>query len=203
MDKTYAEPGQRVDPLLELLETGEYEIDKSKIRDSFIQLWEFENGDSLKPEIQYLTTIALFMYTTHNTLGDYNVRQDKARKMITSALTEWTAPEREKEIAEEKSSDNPFKTFVEKQTPKIDAIYSWESFLLDHKRCDEKEWTYKMDRCWFAQFFIRFGRTDYIETACCFDQIPAKAREDYVDLKLNNMFMKLGTYCKFKYTPKA
>ena len=202
MDIKYDEPGNRIDPILELLETGEYDIEKSKIRDNFSQLWEFEDGDSLSADIQYLTTVALFMYTAHNILGDYNVRQDKARKMIIAALTEWTSADREKDIAEEKASENPFTAFIEKQQPKIDSVYTWESFLLDHKKADEKEWTYKIDKCWFAQFFIRFGRTDYIETACCFDQIPAKSREDYVDLKLNNMFMKLGSYCKFKYTPK-
>ena len=58
-----------------------------------------------------------------------------------------------------------------------------------------------MKKCWFAQFFIRFGRKDYIETACMFDKIPSEARKDYVDLKLNNLFAQLGSLCQFKYTP--
>jgi hypothetical protein len=59
-----------------------------------------------------------------------------------------------------------------------------------------------MKQCWFATFFIRFGRTDIIQTACNFDSIPSEARQDYVNLKLTNTFAKLGSFCQFKYTPK-
>ena len=71
----------------------------------------------------------------------------------------------------------------------------------DVKKASDVEWNFKFKKCWFAQFFIRFGRIDYIQTACEFDKIPWKAREDYVDLKLTNLFAKLGTLCQFKYTP--
>ena len=40
-----------------------------------------------------------------------------------------------------------------------------------------------------------------IETACLFDQIPWEERQDYVDLKLNNMFSKLGKFCQFSFKP--
>jgi hypothetical protein len=58
-----------------------------------------------------------------------------------------------------------------------------------------------MKKCWFSQFFIRFGRTDYIQTACGFDKIPWEARKDYVDLKLSNLFAQLGAVCQFDYKP--
>ena len=73
--------------------------------------------------------------------------------------------------------------------------------MIEHKKANDRGWNYKMKQCWFAQFFIRFGRVDYIETACGFDKIPWEARQDYVDLKLSNLFAKLGTLCQFKYTP--
>jgi hypothetical protein len=111
-------------------------------------------------------------------------------------------PELDKMVAAEKASDNPFKTFVEQSLPKVDDVYSWRHFQLDHKKNDATEWNYKMKQCWFATFFIRFGRTDIIQTACNFDSIPSEARQDYVDLKLTNTFAKLGSFCQFKYTPK-
>ncbi|GJL77774.1 MAG: hypothetical protein NPINA01_07630 [Nitrospinaceae bacterium] len=193
--------GDRVDPILDHLSVEGAEFDKTKIRNLFIDLWKYEDGDNLPPEKQFLTTIALFIYTTHNILDDHNVRMDRARKAITLALETWQKPELEKMVAQERASDDPFKAFVDSNLPKVDEIYTWESFKLDHKQADEKQWTYKMKRCWFAEFFIRFGRVDYIETACMFDQIPWNARKDYVDLKLNNMFRKLGTVCQFNYKP--
>ncbi|NIQ03620.1 MAG: hypothetical protein GWM98_27455, partial [Nitrospinaceae bacterium] len=185
----------RLDPILEHLNVEGTEVDKDKIRDLFVKLWEYEEGETLNPETQYLTTLALFMYITHNVLDDYNIRLDRAREMITEALRAWQKPEIDKRVAEEKAADNPFKAFVDKNLPKVDEVYTWENFLLEHKKADEKQWTYKMKKCWFAQFFIRFGRVDYIETACRFDQIPWDERKDYVDLKLNNMFRKLGNFC--------
>lgn len=193
--------GDRVDPFLEHLSVEGAEFDKAKIRNLFIELWKYEDGDNLSPEKQFLTTIALFIYTSHNILDDHNVRMDRIRKAITRALETWQKPELEKMIAQERAADDPFKAFVDSNLPKVDEIYTWENFQLDHKQANEKQWTYKMKRCWFAEFFIRFGRVDYIETACMYDQIPWNARTDYVDLKLNNMFRKLGTVCQFNYKP--
>ncbi|OGW26203.1 MAG: hypothetical protein A3K09_06190 [Nitrospinae bacterium RIFCSPLOWO2_12_FULL_47_7] len=192
----------RVDALLSCLKVPEIEIDKNKIREPFLKAWEMENGDELAPEIQYLTIVGLFIYYTHNVLDDYNVRIEPARTIITAALREWLAPELNKMTALERSSANPFKSFVDAQIQRVDEVYTWENFLLTHQRTDEKEWNYKMKRCWFAQFFVRFGRMQYIETACHFDKIPAEARADYVNLKLQNLFSKLGTSCQFTYTPK-
>ena len=191
----------RVEPMLKHLDTEDVIIEKEKITALFVKLWEYEDGENLKPETQYLTTIALFMYTTHNILDDYNIRIDRARTYITQALHDWMKPELEKAIAEEKASDDPFKTFVETNQPKVDEVYTWEHFMVEHKKCDATEWNYKMKACWFTQFFVRFGRVDYAETACAFDRIPWEARKDYVDLKLSNLLAKLGALCQFKYTP--
>ena len=196
-----AKIGDRVDPILDHLSVEGADFDKTKIRNLFIDLWKYEDGDNLPPEKQFLTTIALFIYTCHNIMDDHNIRMDRARQAITKALETWQKPALEKMVAQERASDDPFKAFVDSNLPKVDEIYTWESFLLDHKQADEKQWTYKMKRCWFAEFFIRFGRVDYIETACMYDQIPWNARKDYVDLKLNNMFRKLGTVCQFNYKP--
>lgn len=193
---------QKIDPFLEFLNVEGVEIDKDKIRDHFVQLWEYENGDSLEPEEQYLTTIGVIIYAAHNALDDYNINVKRSREHIKEAFRAWLAPELEKMVAEEKATENPFKTFVEKGVPRVDDIYTWRHFFLDTKKQDEKEWSYKMGKCWFASFFIRFGRTDYIQTACEFDSLPAEARSDYIDLKLQNGFAKLGTSCKFSYTPK-
>jgi len=191
----------RIDPILNHLAVEGTDFDKTKIRDLFVSLWSFEGADKLPPEEQFLTTVALFIYTTHNILDDYNIRIDRIRQAIVNALETWQKPELEKMIAAERATDNPFKAFVDSNLAKIDAVYTWENFQLEHKQADEKQWTYKMKRCWFAEFFIRFGRVDYIETACMFDQIPWSNRKDYVDLKLNNMFRKLGTVCQFNYKP--
>jgi len=191
----------RVDPILQHLNVAETEIDKARIRALFADLWKFEKGDTLPPDEQFLTTIGLFMYTSHNILDDYNVRIDRARNYITQALATWQQAERDEMVAKERASDNPFKAFVDFNLPKVDEVYTWKNFLLEHKQADENQWTYKMKKCWFSQFFIRFGRTDYIETACMYDQIPWNARKDYVDLKLNNMFKKLGSICQFNYKP--
>ncbi len=191
----------RVNPLLDHLNVEGAEVDKSKIRDLFIQLWDFEDAENLSPENQYLTTVGLFIYTSHNILDDHNIRMDRIRQAITQAFEQWKKPELEKMVAAEKASDNPFKAFVDSNLPLVDEIYTWENFRLDHKQADEKQWAYKMEKCWFKDFFVRFGRVDYIETACMFDQIPLNARKDYVDLKLSNMFRKLGKVCKFDYKP--
>ena len=194
--------GSRIDAILSHLKVPEIEIDKNKIREPFIKVWAMENGDEIGPENQFLTTVALFIYYAHNVLDDYHVRMDAARSLITAALRDWLAPELNKMTAVEKASGNPFKTFVDNQIQKVDAVYTWENFLLTHQKTDAKEFSYKMKKCWFAQFFIRFGRTQYIETACHFDKIPAEARQDYVDLKLQNLFSKMGTSCQFTYTQK-
>ncbi len=193
--------GSRVDPILEHLNAEGVEIDKSRIRNLFVDLWKYEDGDVLPPEDQLLTTVGLFIYTCHNILDDHNLRMDRARKAITEALEIWQKPERDEMIEKERTAENPFKAFVDLNVPKVDEIYTWKNFLLEHKQADENQWNYKMKKCWFAEFFIRYGRTDYIETACMYDQIPWNARKDYVDLKLNNMFKKLGRLCQFTYKP--
>jgi|GEM_PF-526139 len=193
--------GDRVDPILNHLTVEGTDFDKSRIRDLFISLWSYENGDEQSSVDQFLTTIALFIYASHNILEEYNIRIDRVRQAITHALEAWQKPELDKMIAEERSTDDPFKAFVDLNLPKVDDTYTWGNFQLEHKQADEKQWTYKMKRCWFAEFFIRFGRVDYIETACMYDQIPWNIRKDYVDLKLNNMFRKLGTVCQFNYKP--
>ena len=142
------------------------------------------------------------IYNAHNVLDDANIRIDKARLSIIMALTAWKKPERDKMIEKEKASENPFKTFIENHQPEVDETHVWKHFLLEHKKADEKNWVYKMKKCWFAEFFIRFGRTDYIKTACEFDKIAAEARQDYVDLKLSNLFAQLGSICQFDYKPK-
>ena len=194
--------GKRIDPILEHLEVEGAEVDKALIRKRFIDIWEYEKGDTLDAEEQYLTTVAAFIYSAHNVLDDANIRMDKARVAIVSALAAWKKPERDKLIEKEKASENPFKTFVENHQPEVDTTHTWKHFLLDHKKVEEKNWVYKMKRCWFAEFYIRFGRTDYIQTACAFDKIPWDAREDYVDLKLSNLFAQLGQVCQFDYKPK-
>ncbi len=194
--------GQRIDPILEHLEVEGLEVDKALIRKKFIDIWEYENGDTLDEEEQYLTTVAAFIYNAHNVLDDANIRIDKARMAIIAALAAWKQPERDKLIEKEKASENPFKAFVENHQPQVDETHVWKHFLLEHKKVEEKNWVYKMKKCWFASFFIRFGRTDYIETACCFDKIPWEARKDYVDLKLSNLFAQLGAICQFDYKPK-
>jgi L-2-amino-thiazoline-4-carboxylic acid hydrolase len=193
---------ERIEPILAHLKVVEADVDLDKIRTHFDQLWEFEKGDELSSEEQYLTTIALFIYTTHGALDGYNINVKRAREHISETFRGWLKPELDKMIAEEKASDNPFRTFVEQNLPKVDDVYTWRHFQLEHKSNDEASWTYKMKQCWFATFFIRYGRTDIIQTACSFDSIPSEARQDYVDLKLTNMLAKLGSFCQFKYTPK-
>jgi hypothetical protein len=190
-----------LDPILEHLETEEVVIDKEKISELFVKLWEYEDGEKLEPATQRLTIIGLFMYASHNVLDDYNIRINRARKFITQALRGWMKSDMDKAIAEEKKSDNPFKAFVEAGQKSFDDNFTWEHFMPSTKIADATEWNFKMKKCWFAQFFIRFGRVDYIQTACEFDKIQLDARKDYVDLKLTNLFAKLGTICQFKYTP--
>lgn len=193
---------ERIEPILAHLNVVEAEVDLDKIRTHFDQLWEFETGDDLSPEEQYLTTIGLFIYTTHVALDDYNINVKRAREHITEAFRGWLKPTLDPMIAQEKASDNPFRAFVDANLPKVDDVYTWRHFQLEHKKNDESNWNYKMKDCWFSRFFIRFGRTDMIQTACNFDSIPWEERQDYLDLKLSNTFAKLGTFCEFKYTPK-
>ena len=200
--ETREKAGKRVDPILKYLDVENTEVDKNVIREKFIDIWEYENGNSLSKEEQYMTLIASFIYTAHNVMDETNIRIDKARDSITSALSKWTEPNRAKLIEKEKASENPFKTFVENHQPQVDDSYPWRHFLLEHKKADEKQWVYKMKKCWYAEFFIRFGRVDYIQTACAFDKIPWENRKEYVDLKLSNLFANLGTLCQFDYKPK-
>jgi len=196
-----ADPSTRVDPILEYLNVPDVDVDKNAIRDLFCKLWEYEKGEELDPEDQYLITVGVFIYTTHNILDDYNVRQDRAREYIVSALDQWISPQMDEMVAQERASDNPFRAFVENNVPRVDEIYTWKNFLLEHKTNDDSQWKYKMKKCWFSEFFIRLGRTDLIQTACQFDQIPWGKRKDYVDLKLENLFAKLGKLCQFSYKP--
>ena len=199
--QTQANAAERIEQILAHLKVEGTNIDLDKIRTLFNQLWNFEKADKLEELDQYLTLVALFIYSCHNVLDDYNINMIKAREIITAALTDWKAPEVQKQVEEERATDNPFKTFVEKNVSRIDEIFTWRYFQLNTKKADEKEWNYKMKSCWFSQFFIRFGRADFIATACNFDKIPAEARTDYADLKLSNTFAKLGNYCQFRYTP--
>ena len=200
--ETRENAGKRVDPILEYLDVENTEVDKSIIRKRFIDIWEYENGDNLSEEEQYMTLVAAFIYNAHNVMDEANIRIDRAREAIIAALSKWTLPNREKLIEKEKTSDNPFKTFVENHQPEVDNTHTWRHFLLEHKKADEKQWVYKMKKCWFAEFFIRLGRVDYIQTACEFDKIPWEARKEYIDLKLSNLFANLGTLCQFDYKPK-
>ena len=190
-----------IEPILKHLDTEDVIVEKDKITELFVKLWEYEGGEKLDAPTQRLTVLALFIYTTHNVLEDYNIRIDRARQYITHALKEWLKPEMEGTIADEKASTNPFKAFVDSNQSNFDDTFRWEHFMPDVKKNDETELNFKFKKCWFAEFFIRFGRVDYIPTACEFDKIPWNAREDYVDLKLTNLFAKLGTLCQFKYTP--
>ena len=200
--ETRENAGKRVDPILEHLDVENTEVDKSIIRKRFIDIWEYENGDNLSEEEQHMTLVAAFIYNAHNVMDEANIRIDRAREAIITALSKWTLPNREKLIEKEKTSENPFKTFVENHQPEVDNTHTWRHFLLEHKKADEKQWVYKMKKCWFAEFFIRFGRVDYIQTACEFDKIPWESRKEYVDLKLSNLFANLGTLCQFDYKPK-
>ena len=200
--ETRENAGKKVDPILEHLDVENTEVDKSIIRKRFIDIWEYENGDNLSEEEQYMTLVAAFIYNAHNVMDEANIRIDRAREAIIAALSKWTLPNREKLIEKEKTSENPFKTFVENHQPEVDNTHTWRHFLLEHKKADEKQWVYKMKKCWFAEFFIRFGRVDYIQTACEFDKIPWESRKEYVDLKLSNLFANLGALCQFDYKPK-
>jgi hypothetical protein len=190
-----------IEPILKHLDTEDVAVEKDKIIELFVKLWAYEDGEKLDATTQRLTIIALFMYTAHNVLEDYNIRLDRARQYIIHALHEWVKPEIEKAMAKEKASPNPFKVFVDSNQNNFENIFSWEHFMPDIKKANETELNFKFKKCWYAEFFIRFGRVDYIPTACEFDKIPSETRKDYVDLKLTNLFAKLGTLCQFKYTP--
>ena len=71
--------GKRVDPILEHLIVENSDFDKNTIRKRFIDIWEYENGDTLSEEEQYMTLVACFIYNAHNVLDEANVRIDKAR----------------------------------------------------------------------------------------------------------------------------
>lgn len=193
--------GERIAPILAHFKTDNRAEVTNKIREQFARLWEMEKGDDLDPAAQLLTTVVAFIYSAHNILDDYNIKPQQARDMIAAAFAGWLAPVIEAQTSAEKTSANPFKSFVESNQSKIDEVYTWENFFLETQKADEKAWTYKMRRCWFQQFFIRYGRPDYLPTACEFDQIPARARKDYVNLKLDNLFTRWGQSCTFQYSP--
>jgi len=163
-----------IEPILKYLDTEDVAVEKDKIKELFAKLWEYEDGEKLDAATQRLTILALFMYSTHNVLEDYNIRIDRARQYITHALHEWVKPEMEKAAADEKASANPFKAFVDSSQKNIDNVFSWEHFMPDIKKANETELNFKFKKCWFAEFFIRFGRIDYIPTACEFDKIPSE-----------------------------
>jgi hypothetical protein len=196
-----SDPGTRIDPVLDNLNIEGVELNKEQFRDAFIQLWNYEEGDQKDEEEQYLLTVGIFIYTAHNILDNYNIRIDKARRFLVDALKVLKQKDRSAMIEKERASDNPFKSFVENHSAEIDETYTWQHFMLDHKTTNDEEWTYKMKKCWFSSFFIQLGRTNLTETACLFDKIPWEERQDYVDLKLNNMFSKLGKFCQFNYKP--
>ena len=110
--ETREKAGKRVDPILKYLDVENTEVDKNVIREKFIDIWEYENGDNLSEEEQHMSLIACFIYNAHNVMDEANIRIDKARASIISALSKWTEPSRAKLIEEEKASENPFKTFV-------------------------------------------------------------------------------------------
>lgn len=193
--------GARVEPILAHLNVEGVDIDKDKIRALFIKIWELEDGDTLDPEEQYLLTVCLFIYTAHVVIDDYSISVERCRPPITEALRAWMAPDLEKAVAAEKATDNPFKAFVDSNQEKVDHLYSWKNFMLDTKKADETEWRYKLGKCWLFQFFIRYGRHDFLSTGCNFCQIPAEMRKDYVQLELKNLFAKYGAFCQFKYNP--
>jgi len=191
----------RINPILEYLRPEGVTLDHDAIRSHFNRLWAYEKGDAQPEEEQFLTTVALFMYIVHLGLSDQNFNTARAREVIARTFTAYQKAELDQQVAAEKAAGDPFKAFVDGGVPRVDAVYTWRYFLLDHKTANEKKWDYKMKDCWFARFFIRYGRVDFIETACAFDKIPSEARKDYVSLKLTNTFAKLGTFCQFQYTP--
>ena len=129
---------ERIEPILAHLKVVEADIDLDKVRTHFDQLWEFEKGDELSSEEQYLTTIALFIYTVHATMDEYNINVKRTREYVTEAFRGWMKPELDKMVAEEKASDNPFRAFVDQNLPKVDDVYSWRHFQLEHKKNDDE-----------------------------------------------------------------
>ena len=71
--ETRENAGKRVDPILEYLDVENTEVDKSIIRKRFIDIWEYENGDNLSEEEQYMTLVAAFIYNAHNVMDEANI----------------------------------------------------------------------------------------------------------------------------------
>ena len=105
--QTPANVAERIEPILAHLKVDETNIDLDKIRTHFNQLWEFEQADKLEEYEQNLTLVALFIYSCHNVLDDYNINMIKAREIITAALTAWKAPEVQKQVEEEQHQRRP------------------------------------------------------------------------------------------------
>ncbi len=200
-NQTATESAKYVEPIVKHLKADNPTVQDS-IRWQFSQIWDLEEADKLEPAEQRLLTVALFIYCAHLQLEGANVKLDMAREAILKALKKWMAPELEEAIKFEKASDDPFAKFVEKESERFDQFYDWDHFLPETLKTTDKEWTIKMQKCYFCQFYVRFGRSDFMQTACAFDQIGAQEREDYVKLKLTNLFPKWGSSCTFQFARK-
>ena len=137
-----------IEPILKHLDTEDVLIEKDKITELFVKLWEYENGEKLDSATQRLTIIALFIYTAHNVLEDYNIRIDRSRQYISHALHEWVKPEMGKVAANEKASKDPFKAFVDSSHGNLENVFSWEHFMPDIKKVSETELNFKFKKCW-------------------------------------------------------
>lgn len=195
------ESAKHVEPIVVHLKADNPTVQDS-IRWQFSKIWDLEEADNLEPAEQRLLTIALFIYSAHLQLENANVKLDMAREAILKALKKWMAPELEKNTNFEKAADDSFAKFVEIESERFDQFYDWDHFLPETLKTTDKEWTVKMQKCYFCQFYVRFGRSDFMQTACAFDQIGAQERADYVNLKLTNLFPKWGSSCTFQFTRK-
>ncbi len=200
-NQTATESAKHVEPIVKHLKADNPSV-QDNIRWQFSQIWDLEEADSLEPAEQRLLIIALFIYCAHLQLENANVKLDMAREAILDALKKWMAPELEEATKFEKAADDSFAKFVEKESERFDKFYDWDHFLPETLKSSDKEWTVKMQKCYFCQFYVRFGRSDFMQTACAFDQIGAQEREDYVKLKLTNLFPKWGSSCTFQFTRK-
>ncbi|HCG72714.1 MAG TPA: hypothetical protein DE038_05350, partial [Nitrospina sp.] len=50
VDEARENAGKRVDPILDLLQVENADVDKSTIREKFMDIWGYENGDELSEE---------------------------------------------------------------------------------------------------------------------------------------------------------
>ncbi len=201
-NQTPTESAKHVEPIVKHLKADNPTVQDS-VRWQFSRIWDLEEADNLTPEEQRILIVALFIYCAHLQLENANIKLDMAREAIIQALKKWMTPELEEAMKFEKASDDPFKKYVESESERFDKFYEWDYFLPETLKKSDKEWTVKMQKCYFCEFFVRFGRTDFMQTACLFDQIGAKEREEYVNLKLTNLFPKWGSSCTFQFSPKS